>query len=500
MSIFARALANSPLRWGLILGLILATGLGLSIALLPLTWAGLLVVAGVAGVVLLVEPQLGLVLLPFAVPFGDLVQVRLGVMNVGLSDALLGATLAAWLVRWSVFRQAERQAARRPVLALPLVLLVGAMLVSVLGTFSLQHSAKEIVKWLEVLALYLLVARDVSGGWRWVLVLAILASGMLAAWQGIYQFLLRVGPEEFLLFGRFMRAYGTFDQPNPYAGYLGLTLPLAVGLVAVAVLSAGPWPRGGRWLMAGLAAASGLCMLAALIMSWSRGAWLGFAAAVASMVLAVVARSGRGAVLIALLVAVVAYVLLGGGLAQVPPSLVQRFSDFAPYLGVLDVRGVEITDANFAVLERMAHWQSAWAMWTDHPWLGIGIGNYEPLYPRYALPLWPYALGHAHNYYLNIAAETGLLGLLAYVVLWSVALVAAWQAARRSTGWEWGLALGVLGVLAHLSVHNVFDNLYVHGMYLQLALLLGLLHNCSGLERQSGRGESVLISGEATVY
>jgi len=29
--------------------------------------------------------------------------------------------------------------------------------------------------------------------------------------------------------------------------------------------------------------------------------------------------------------------------------------------------------------------------------------------------------------------------------------------------------------LTHLSVHNVFDNLYVHNMYLHVAMLLGLL-------------------------
>ena len=165
---------------------------------------------------------------------------------------------------------------------------------------------------------------------------------------------------------------------------------------------------------------------------------------------------------------------IAGGLSLVPPSIVQRFSDFVPYVSVADVRGVEITDANFAVLERMAHWQSALDMWTDHPWLGVGIGNYEPVYARYALPLWPLPLGHAHNYYLNIAAEAGVLGLLSYLFLWSVALVGAWKATRRATGWYWGIALGVLGVLTHLSVHNFFDNLYVHGMYLHVAMLLGM--------------------------
>ena len=41
-------------------------------------------------------------------------------------------------------------------------------------------------------------------------------------------------------------------------------------------------------------------------------------------------------------------------------------------------------------------------------------------------------------------------------------------------GWQWGIALGILGVLVHLSVHNIFDNLYVHAMYVQVAILLGI--------------------------
>jgi O-antigen ligase len=173
-------------------------------------------------------------------------------------------------------------------------------------------------------------------------------------------------------------------------------------------------------------------------------------------------------------VVLIGYLLLAGGLAFLPPSIVQRFSDFVPYLGLVDVRGVEVTDANFAVLERMAHWQSALDMWTERPWLGVGIGNYEPIYHRYALPMWPLPLGHAHNYYLNIAAETGIVGLAGYLLLWATALLQAWRTTRLAKGWRWGVALGVLGVLVHLSIHNLFDNLYVHGMYLQVAILIGI--------------------------
>ncbi len=468
---------------GAIPALILALGAALAIALLPLTWGMLLVVGGMVVVATLIRPQVGVLLLAPAVPFGTVRQVQVGVMNVGLTEALLALVLAAWLMRL-VSRREIRLA--WPPLTLPLAVFLGVLLLSALGAASLQHSLKEILKWAEVLVLYVLVWNELDARWTRLLVGVILVSGALAALHGIYQFLFQVGPEGFLLFGRFMRAYGTFEQPNPYAGYLGLTLPLAVGFLIAAAFSSftGEWrPKGGgrgKWFL--FATGCGAFMLAAMIMTWSRGAWLGLAAAVGGMALAVVARSGRAGVLGTVLALILLYGLLAGGLvlsgaeglARVPPSLTQRFSDFVPYLGVTDVEGLEITDANFAVLERVAHWQAALGMWTDHPWLGVGIGNYEPVYAEYSIPQWRIALGHAHNYYLNVGAEAGVIGLLAYLLLWGTALVQGWRATRQASGWRWGVALGVLGVLMHLSVHNLFDNLYVHDMYLHLALLLGI--------------------------
>ncbi len=443
--------------------------IALAIALLPLTWAMLIVVGGVVLVATLLRPQFGVLLIVPAVPFGSLRQIQVGVMNIGATEALVALVVVAWLLRMVAQRKTR---ILWPPLTLPLIVFLGVLLLSSLGTTSMQHSMKEIIKWAEMLVLYVLVANEFDEPWTKALVFVFLGTGALAALQGIYQFLLQVGPEEFVLFGRFMRAYGTFEQPNPYAGYLGLTLPLAVGIMAAGIVPIGRRVRG-WWLI--WAAGCGGLVLVAMIMSWSRGAWLGAAAAVAVMVVAIVARSGRAAVLGAVLVALLAYVLLAGGLALVPPSIGQRFNDFLPYVGVSDVRGVEVTDANFAVLERMAHWQSAVAMWTKNPWLGVGIGNYEPAYTRFALPMWPHALGHAHNYYLNIGAETGLLGFVAYLVVWGAATVGAWQATRRASGWCWGVALGVLGVLVHLGVHNFFDNLHVHSMYLHVGILLGII-------------------------
>lgn len=488
MTGFANTWIGSRIRWDTLLALTLALTTGLAIAVLPLTWTAVLLAGAITLVLTLARPQFGVLLLIPAIPFGSLRQVSLGGLNAGLAELLLGLVLVAWLARM-VGRRAVRFAPHA--LTPPLLLLLGAMLLSLPQAHSLQHSAKELLKWLEVLALMVLVAQETEERWARLFVCAFLGTGALAALHGIYQFLFQVGPEAFVLFGRFMRAYGTFEQPNPFGGYLGLTLPLAIGLL-LGRLGHGAWHRrvdpvaglGWRWTV--WAITCGGLMAAALLMSWSRGAWLGFAAATAAMVLAVLARSGRMAALVLVAAILLAYGLLAGGWTLAPPALLQRLTNFVPFLGPVDILGVEVTDANYAVVERMAHWQAAVAMWTDHPWLGVGIGNYEPAYSQYALPRWPLPLGHAHNYFLNIAAETGLVGLVSYLGFCAAALLAAWRAIGRAVGgasrsaapqgvWNWGLALGTLGVIVHLMVHNLVDNLYVHSMYLQVAILLGLM-------------------------
>jgi len=85
------------------------------------------------------------------------------------------------------------------------------------------------------------------------------------------------------------------------------------------------------------------------------------------------------------------------------------------------------------------------------------------------------ALAHAHNYYINIAAEAGVLGLAAYVLFAGSALWYSYAAIRQSTGSASAVALGVLGALVATSFHNLFDVLYVHGMVALLGLLMVLV-------------------------
>ncbi|MCS6827162.1 MAG: O-antigen ligase family protein, partial [Caldilinea sp.] len=300
---------------------------------------------------------------------------------------------------------------------------------------------------------------------------------------GLYQFIFQIGPEHFVILGRFMRASGTFDQPNPFGGFLGLALPPTLSL---AIWAWGETIRckEQRWRQVFWALfytlTAGLIALGVLA-SWSRGAWFGaFAGTLAVAVL----RSRRAALISAFSALLLAIWLTLGAFspAMLPKPLTDRLADLPAYFGLTDLLAQPVTDENFAVVERLAHWVAARRMWERSPWFGVGVGNYAAVYPEVRLPRWEDPLGHAHNIYLNMLAETGLLGFAVFLTLWGV--VVAWSRRRSRSGspvdgqqrWRAAVAVGVLGLVAHLAVHSLVDNLFVRGVLVYIGLWFAILH------------------------
>jgi O-antigen ligase len=108
------------------------------------------------------------------------------------------------------------------------------------------------------------------------------------------------------------------------------------------------------------------------------------------------------------------------------------------------------------------------------PWLGIGIGNFNYRFSDFYVAGWPNSQGHAHNYYLQALAETGGIGLTAYLILLLVALGGGFWAVRRVTGVDRALVIGGLGILAALMLHNFFENLHVLNLGIHWAAVLAL--------------------------
>ena len=449
----------------------LALASGLLLARLSLV-TSLEIAGGLVVVVATIwEPALGLGLaLAVGTTHAYLAAARPDIPDLG--QLLLGLALAGWLARGLAQRAIVIP---RIGLLVPLGLYLGASLLSLVPatSASLELGLKELVKWAEVGAVLVVVVAEVGRGRaRWLLA-AVLLAGLAQALLGLWQYQFRgTGPENFQILGNHFRAYGTFEQPNPYGGYLGLIWPVAAGLAWSCLAKAWFTRRASTAVVAiGLALATVL-MLAALYVSFSRGAWLGAAAAGLALAAVLPRRIGLGVLLVGLGLG------LGWSLAVtglLPASLTDRLAQVGDFTTVTDVRGINITGDNFAIVERLAHWQAAEGMARDYPWLGVGVGNYETAYPSYSLINWPLALGHAHMIYLNVLAETGLVGLLAYCVLWAAVIVLTIRTIGRTSGLSRGLAIGLLGTWVHLSAHQIVDDLYVNNIPLTLGVLLGLL-------------------------
>ncbi|MCS6801139.1 MAG: O-antigen ligase family protein [Chloroflexota bacterium] len=261
------------------------------------------------------------------------------------------------------------------------------------------------------------------------LVIAGVALGVAVAAYAFYHYL-AIGIVEAT--GGVRRVLAVYHSPNQLALLLDRLAPMAV---ALAVPRAGEPLR--HWARRGVPAlvAAG-AMAGALVLTFSRGAWL----AVAAATLALLAfRSWRLAVPAAL-GAVAGAVVVASVMA--PGRLLSEHTS----------------------LQRPLLWGAAWRMALDHPLLGVGPDNFLSAYrDRGYMPAEGWRepnISHPHNLLLDAWLRTGVLGLAAL----TLALFGFWRGAARvlrfraAPGWSSALALAG-GMLAAL-LHGMIDNGY----------------------------------------
>ena len=225
---------------------------------------------------------------------------------------------------------------------------------------------------------------------------------------------------------------------------VGGTLTWIVFLPMAAFI--GLWPqRRTPYAAAALIGLGGLsvALLAVLMLTQSRSAWLGFTVG-AGLMLWLLGRWGR-VILIGVVAAGMAVMVLIGPDRLWPGSLAQATND---QLGAVD---------SPALSDRVEIWSRAIYGMQDFPLTGMGLGTF-----RYVMPvLYPLFtaspdvdLGHAHNEWLQAGVDLGLLGLIAFVGLQGLSFVLAYQAFRQPlpAAVRWLMA----GVLAGLVAHSIY--------------------------------------------
>src|SRR5919199_4668524 len=319
----------------------LAFGAGLALipAVLPPLLAALVLAAVGLGLLLLARPTIAIYLLVFAVPYASLYGTRLGGLNATVTEFIAFCGGAALLIRCALNGQIRlRWAWWR----WPLLLFGVAMVASITQATDLTLSIKELLKLGEMLLTYLLVLSYVDTPARLrrllsLVVLAALSQALLGIGQTLVHFVVHFGPDSFER-GFVLRASGTFEQPNPFAGYLNLTLPLLFAAVVTGV------PLVGR-----LRGPALVLLSAALLLSVSRGALL---ASIAAAVVIVAVHTRRARALVAA-VAVTLFVLAAGTVFGLVPASVTE--TIATALGVNNVDLVNPTPLTWPVAERLAH-------------------------------------------------------------------------------------------------------------------------------------------------
>jgi putative inorganic carbon (HCO3(-)) transporter len=412
-----------------------------------------LAVAPLLAFAIVIDPRVGVIIVFATFPVGA-VGASLGFMQVQAAEAAV--FLVALVVTLRRLAVGVIPVPWHPVLWIPL-----AALIWVLVSFYTALDQGLAIKFLASLAGGLVFAAVVYGSCRDSSDVRLLLGALTSAGAVVGFTALAGGAQFESAYGGTSvsgRLEGAFDSPNQLGSFCALLTPIAAAFVFAV--------RG--FMARGLALAGLLLIGSALMLSLSRGAWLGVAVAAVYMLFKL--REAQRLVIALAIPALVAGIALSSVDATDNPELevigerARSFTARNPYDGRADI------------------WAEAWRQLQDSPMTGQGPGAFPLVSVRVDSAASSVAPDHAHNLALNWAAETGLPGLLlvgAFVLVIAIAGRRVGREAlarhdRRSYILVVGMTSGLLALAAqNLTVDYTLGNAVVHlAMWATIGLLL----------------------------
>lgn len=376
---------------------------------------------------------------------------------VVLTGAMLYLVEVAW--RW-------QPPLLRTVLDMPILVLSGLVVLAAVFSVDRPASLVALAKFAAWLGVYCLVATTLRVSQR----IGRLANIVIGVTVFLALFALVKGaglnpcpwwdypdlpyPKEFLA--------ATFGNHNHLAGWLEMAIPLLLGGVLHS--------KGQKWLVIKLPLLA--LLVTVLILTQSRGGWLGFLAGLFFMGGVLTVQGGRTkrrwvlALVGGIGLLVVAVMLLS-------PATTER--------ALTAEGGVE----EGSLAERIEVWRGVAVMIKAHPLLGSGPGTFKLAFPGYQPPGFSHRWDKAHNDYLEFAAELGV-GFWA-VMGWLLFLLyrQGLRKYRSADGYAAFLTLGALTGITSLLVHSLVDfNLQLPANALLFTVLAALVAGKGEKRRQ----------------
>jgi O-antigen ligase len=318
---------------------------------------------------------------------------------------------------------------------------------------------------IDGLLVYLVVRASLPRRSEVTLMSAAVTTAIAAALFGFYQWRTHIGLSWMWTEHdpHIVRINATYTDPNALASYFALLIPIALGLAARETVSRARM----LWL-------TGIALIGvALVMTAGRAGLLGACAGVGVwLALALGLRLDRDdpwpfvrqhfrkmVYGVAIAGAVTLFALVAIGTAFDIRHHHQN-TYLHTWLFTFNLR--QPLDA--IVKGRFANWHTAALMVHDHPIFGIGIGRVFRLFANYNRFVGGAPEGarlSAHNTFLNVAAEMGVVGLLAFLTLLGVAFAVAIRTLRRAAGGagesikDRGVIWMMVGLIAGLAAYTL---------------------------------------------
>jgi O-antigen ligase len=250
-----------------------------------------------------------------------------------------------------------------------------------------------------------------------------------------------------------------YENPNDLAAITFFPLSLCFALLATE-------KRG--WVRYAALFGTGVCSLV-ILLTQSRGAFI--ALAILTLLSLTVKSRHRGRIMAGI---VVGAIIVG---IAAPKSMWQRVAGLA---NVTNTSNLQAVDAEGSAESRFNIWRVAGRIINDHPATGIGLGGYQMAHRRYAMNMADLPDGargrrDTHSTYINVAAETGYLGLFLWLAMIIAVFVGAERERRRRRRFDQAGSIGLLalefGLLAYLLAGIFGSFAKVSLLYLHLALI-----------------------------
>jgi len=222
-----------------------------------------------------------------------------------------------------------------------------------------------------------------------------------------------------------VRVYSVFGNPNILGEYLIMALPISIAMFFI---------NKGFLKKIVFIGTSGILTLS-LLMTFSRGAWLGFGVAFIAMVL----LFRKELIFLFIPTGIISMFLL-------PDSIVNRILSIG-----------NIGDSSNAY--RIRVWKVALQMIRDNWIFGVGLG-YLPFKVNYLNYIRTMNVYHSHNMFLEIFAEMGIGGFMAMLFLFSILFKKLYSIIRKRRNMEVEfMALGLIGSMIAVITNGLTENI-----------------------------------------